>query len=178
LFEGKKVNLRVAANEGFPPFEERLSNLEFSREPSPFRQMSKSKTERILEDPYEMKSYAIEKKDGTKVGLIFHFHVLHPAYEQLEVGYDLAPSERGKGYCAEAMKLVVDHLFQSGDTMRVQACTAVTNLASRKVLEKAGFKKERKMRKYVFFRGKLRDAYYYRILRQDWKKPRILTRAS
>ena len=113
MLEGKKVNLRVAEKEDFPLFEERLSNLEFSREPGPFRQMSKSKTERILEDPYEIKSYTIEKKDGTKVGLIFHFHVLHPAYEQLEIGYNLVPSEGGKGYCAEATKLLVDHLFQS-----------------------------------------------------------------
>jgi len=52
------------------------------------------------------------------------------------------------------------------------------NLASQKVLEKAGFKKEGTMRKYFFIRGELGDACLYSILREEWKEPRILTRAS
>jgi RimJ/RimL family protein N-acetyltransferase len=90
----------------------------------------------------------------------------------------LVPSERGKGYCTEAVRIIVDYLFLSRDTMRIQACTDTRNVASQKVLEKAGFKKEGTMRKYLFPRGELRDACLYSILREEWKEPKILTRTT
>jgi RimJ/RimL family protein N-acetyltransferase len=96
----------------------------------------------------------------------------------LEIGYSLVPSERGKGYCTEAVRIMVDYLFLSRDTMRIQACTDTRNLASQKVLEKAGFKKEGTMRKYFFIRGETRDACLYSILREEWKEPKILTKTS
>jgi hypothetical protein len=61
------------------------------------------------------------------------------------------------------------------EMMRIQATTDTRNLASQKVLEKTGFKKEGTLRKYMFVRGELRDQYLYSILREEWKEPRILT---
>jgi RimJ/RimL family protein N-acetyltransferase len=60
--------------------------------------------------------------------------------------------------------------------MRIQATTDTGNLASQKALEKMGFKKEGTLRKYIFLKGELRDAFLYSILREEWKEPRILTR--
>jgi RimJ/RimL family protein N-acetyltransferase len=177
LLEGKNVNLRVMEKEGLPLYAEWISKPEFLGEYNSLLQMSKSEAEKILENPYEMKYFVIEKKDGSKIGLIFHFCVLHPfCGKQLEIGYSLVPSERGKGYCTEATKIMVDYLFLSRDTMRVQASTDARNLASQKVLEKAGFKKDGTMRKYFFLRGELRDVYVYSILREEWKEPKILTK--
>jgi RimJ/RimL family protein N-acetyltransferase len=48
----------------------------------------------------------------------------------LEIGYILVPSERGKGYCSEAVKIMVDYLFLSRELVRVQAITDVDNFAS------------------------------------------------
>jgi diamine N-acetyltransferase len=73
---------------------------------------------------------------------------------------------------------MVDYLFLSRDTMRIQASTDARNLASHKVLEKAGFKKDGTMRKYFFLRGELRDVYVYSILREEWKEPKMLTRTA
>jgi RimJ/RimL family protein N-acetyltransferase len=86
------------------------------------------------------------------------------------------PSERGKGYCSEAVKIMVDYLFLSKDTGRIQAQTDPRNTASQKVLEKVGFKKEGTLRKNFFTRGEWRDAYIYSILREEWKEPKMLTR--
>jgi len=90
----------------------------------------------------------------------------------------LVPSERGKGYCTEAAKIMVDFLFLSKDTIRIQAQTDPRNAASQKVLEKVGFKKEGTVRKSFFMRGEWRDAYLYSILREEWKGPKVLTRTS
>jgi RimJ/RimL family protein N-acetyltransferase len=88
----------------------------------------------------------------------------------------MIPNERGKGYCTEAVRIIIDYLFLSRDVVRIQAQTETGNLASQKVLEKAGFKKEGTMRKCDFSRGELRDTHLYSILREEWKEPKILTK--
>jgi RimJ/RimL family protein N-acetyltransferase len=178
LLEGKLVNLRVMEKEDLPLFAEWVNKPEVFGEYNPLRQMSRTEAEKMLENPLELKPFIIERKDGSKIGFIAHFYVLHVAGRQLEIGYSLLPSERGKGYCTDAVKIMVDYLFLSRDSMRVQATTDTRNLASQRVLEKAGFKKEGTVRKLFFIRGEWRDAYLYSILREEWKEPRILTRTT
>jgi ribosomal-protein-alanine N-acetyltransferase len=170
------VNLRIMEKDDLPLFVEWVNKPEVFGEYNPLHQMSKTEAEKMFENPHEEKSFVIEKKDGSKIGFIAHFYVLHVAGRQLEIGYSLVPSERGKGYCTEATQLMVDYLFLSKDTMRIQAQTDPRNVASQKVLEKVGFKKEGILRKNFFMRGEWRDAYIYSILREEWKEPRILTK--
>jgi RimJ/RimL family protein N-acetyltransferase len=176
LLEGKLVNLRPMEKEDLPQFSEWFNNPEFMGDYSRLAQSSRVETEKMLESPLELRPFIIEKKDGNKIGFIAHFHVLHPSGSKLEIGYALIPSERGKGYCTEAIQIMLDFLFLSRETMRIQATTDTRNLASQKVLEKTGFKKEGTLRKFMFVRGELRDEYLYSILREEWKEPRILTR--
>ena len=176
MLEGKDVNLRIMEKEDLPLFAEWFNKPEVFGEYNPLRQMSRTEVEKILENPLELKPFIIEKKDGSKIGFIAHFYVLHVAGRQLEIGYSLVPDERGKGHCSEAVKIMVDYLFLSRDIGRIQAQTDPRNVASQKVLEKAGFKKEGILRKSFFTRGEWRDAFVYAILREEWKEPKILTR--
>jgi RimJ/RimL family protein N-acetyltransferase len=178
LLEGKNVNLRVMEKEDLPLFVEWFNKPEVFGEYNPLRQMSRTEAEKMFESPLELKPFIIEKKDGSKIGFVAHFYVLHPAGRQLEIGYSLVPSERGKGYCTEAAKIMVDYLFLSKESMRIQAQTDPRNVASQKVLEKIGFKKEGTVRKSFFMRGEWRDAYLYSILREEWKEPKILTKTT
>jgi RimJ/RimL family protein N-acetyltransferase len=178
LLEGRNVNLRIMEKEDLPLFAEWVNKPEVFGEYNPLHQMSRTEAEKMLENPLELKPFFIEKKDGSKIGFIAHFYVLHVAGKQLEIGYSLVPSERGKGYCTEATQLMVDYLFLSKDTMRIQAQTDTRNAASQKVLEKVGFKKEGTLRKNFFMRGEWRDAYLYSILREEWKEPKILTKTT
>jgi RimJ/RimL family protein N-acetyltransferase len=178
LLEGKTVNLRVMEKEDFPKLVEWLNEPEFLGEYQGLRQTSRTESEKILESPLELKPFFIEKKDGTKIGFIVHFYVLHVAGKQLEIGYSLAPSGRGKGYCTEAVNLMVDYLFLSKESMRIQAQTDTRNVASQRVLEKTGFKKEGTLRKNFFMRGDWTDTLLYSILREEWKEPKILTKTA
>ena len=170
------MNLRVVEKEDLPLIAEWFNKPEVFGEYNPLHQMSRTEMEKMFENPHDEKLFIAEKKDGSKIGFITHFHVLHVAGKQLEIGYSLVPNERGKGYCTEAVKIMLDYLFLSRDAARIQACTDTRNFASQKVLEKAGFKKEGTMRKYLFIRGELRDSYLYSILRDEWKEPKILTK--
>jgi RimJ/RimL family protein N-acetyltransferase len=179
LLEGKNVNLRVVEKEDLPLLAEWFNNLEFWDGHEFPGQSSRTEMEKEDEkNPFEMKDFIIEKKDGSKIGLIYHYYMLHPDGKLLEIGYALVPNERGKGYCTEATKIMVDYLFLLKETMRVQAMTDVGNIASERVLEKAGFKREGTIRKAVFLRGEWVDLYLYSILREEWKEPKILTKTT
>jgi RimJ/RimL family protein N-acetyltransferase len=176
LLEGKNVNLRVGEKEDIPLIVEWWNSLEVNGEYQLFPQTSKAEMEKQIEkfssDPL-WGGFIIEKKDGSKIGYVVHY----PAGRLLEIGYALVPRERGKGYCSEAAQMMVDYLFLSKDIVRVQAHTDVRNVASQRVLEKIGFRKEGVVRKSSFVRGEWRDSCLFSILREEWKEPRILTKA-
>ena len=178
MLEGKNVNLRIAEKEDLPLLAEWGNNSEFNGEYLPFRQSSIAEREKAGEqpNPFEFKTFIVEKKDKSKIGLVAHYYMLHPIAKLSEIGFGLVPSERGKGYCSEAVKIMVDYLFLSKDAVRIQAHTDVRNVASQKVLEKTGFKREGILRKYTFVRGEWSDFYVYSILREEWKEPKILTK--
>jgi RimJ/RimL family protein N-acetyltransferase len=71
--------------------------------------------------------------------------------------------------------MMVDFVFLTKDTVRIQAQTDPRNLASQKVLQKAGFIKEGVLRKAFFIRGEWTDSLMYSVLREEWKGPRVLT---
>jgi len=176
LLEGKNVNLRIVEREDLPLAHEWMNNPEFTGEFIGPIQQTREEFEKVGTGPFAMKAFLIEKKDGTKIGLINHFNQYLGLTELLEIGYMMSPSERGKGYCTEATQLMVDYLFLSMDVSRVQAVISTRNKASERVLEKAGFTREGTIRRHI--RGARRDAYLYSILREEWKEPKILTKTS
>jgi len=145
-----------------------------------FSRMPRTRTEveKTLENTtLEYKTFIVEKKDGTKVGVMVHFIVfVAPWRKTLEIGYALLPAERGKGYCTEGVKILVDYLFLSKDIPCIQATIDIGNAASQKVLEKVGFKKEGILRKRWFMNGEWKDTAMFSILREEWKEPKILTK--
>jgi RimJ/RimL family protein N-acetyltransferase len=96
----------------------------------------------------------------------------------MEIGYDLIPSERGKGYGTEAVQIIVDYLFLTKNIVRIQAVTNVDNIRSRRVLEKAGFIKEGTLRRVSRIGQEWGDALIYSVLREEWKEPKILTKTA
>jgi len=164
--------------EDLPQFAEWVNKPEVFGEYNPLRQVSRTEMEKARDEgKLEQGEFFIERKDGGKVGYI-HYRMLMLTGKLPEIGYFLVPSERGKGYCTEAIEIMVDYLFLSRDIVRVQAHTDTGNVASRKVLEKAGFKKEGIVRKRIFVRGNWRDEFLYSILGEEWKDPRILTKKN
>ena len=81
---------------------------------------------------------AIEKATGDFLGW-FHFR---PAAgsppDEVELGYRLRKSAWGKGYAMEGSRALIRKGFTELGVRRVVASTMVVNLASRRVMEKAG----------------------------------------
>ena len=67
---------------------------------------------------------------------------LEPLTGQAMIGYDLAPAWRGRGYATRAVRLVARWAFESVGLVRLIAGAAPDNVASQRVLERAGFQRE------------------------------------
>jgi len=167
LLEGRNVNLRVVAKEDLPFIVEWANDPEFNGEHEPIMQLSKGELEKwYANSGPEEKWFLIEKKDGTRIGLVRHdSHAWG-----VTLGSVLIPSERRKGYSTEAISMLVDYLFLSKDIVRIQARANKLNSASKRVLEKVGFSEEGTMRKSSFSRGKWVGMIVYSILREEWKE--------
>jgi predicted acetyltransferase len=76
---------------------------------------------------------------GRYVGCVSIRHILndHLLHEGGHIGYDIRPSERGKGYGTEILRLVLPEAKKLGIEKVLITCDT-TNTASKKIIEKNG----------------------------------------
>ena len=84
-----------------------------------------------------------------------------------EIGVTIAPAYRGRGYGAEAQRLLATYLFATYPIARVQATTDITNLAEQRALERAGFTREGVLRQAQFRAGAWHDLVMYSKVRGE-----------
>jgi len=82
-----------------------------------------------------------------------------------ELGYWLAVRYWGKGIVTEAVRAVTDYAFRSFEIEHVFAGLFEHNVGSRRVLEKAGFTLEGRLRRHVTKNGVTTDDLIYGIVR-------------
>jgi RimJ/RimL family protein N-acetyltransferase len=99
---------------------------------------------------------AVELRDErTMVGHLWFDRIEPASMETWELGYIFNPRHQRRGYATEAVRAVVAHAFSSLRVHRVVANCNPDNVASWRVLEKAGFVQEARLRRNTWFR---RDA--------------------
>ena len=82
----------------------------------------------------------------------------------------------GKGYAYEAAKAFFDYLFNEKGARRIYAYTEDYNIASQKLCEKLGMRREGLFREFVSFvndeNGKpiYENTYQYAILKNEWEQ--------
>ncbi|XP_057958136.1 uncharacterized protein LOC131151003 [Malania oleifera] len=82
-----------------------------------------------------------------------------------ELGYVLAYKYWGKGIATRAAKMVASTIFREWPHLeRLEALVDADNRGSQRVLEKAGFKREGVLRKYLTVKGKTRDVVMFSLL--------------
>ena len=82
-----------------------------------------------------------------------------------ELGYWLGEACWGQGYATEAVRAMVPYGFATLGLLRLQAAVYGPNVASVRVLEKAGFVHEGTMRRAVLKRGEVHDVLLYARVR-------------
>ena len=82
-----------------------------------------------------------------------------------EIGYWLGEPFWGQGIATEAVRVMTDYAFSTLDLCRIYAGVFEWNPASMRVLEKAGYVFEGRLRQSVIKDGKIIDQFLYAIIR-------------
>ncbi|MDR2938608.1 MAG: GNAT family N-acetyltransferase, partial [Prevotellaceae bacterium] len=100
--------------------------------------------------------------DGKAVGSVGFFPRTDVERITAELGYWLGEKYWGKGIVTAAVKQTVAYAFANFPELRkIYATPFGHNLASQKVLEKAGFVREAILRQAAIKCGKIEDEHYY-----------------
>jgi ribosomal-protein-alanine N-acetyltransferase len=112
----------------------------------------------------------------TLVGGITLSNIRRRAAQFGNLGYWMGHDFAGKGYMTEAVGLVVAYAFDSLLLHRVHAAFLPHNMASRRVLEKNGFKEEGFAENYLQIDGRWADHVLFGLTRERYdaivKQPR------
>ena len=85
-----------------------------------------------------------------------------------DLGYEIAPRYWGQGYATEAARAVVAFGFGDLRLHRIWASCLAENVASARVLEKLGMRREATLRENQWMKGRWWDTLVYGILEHEW----------
>ena len=105
--------------------------------------------------------------DGQLAGQVTCNRIVRGAFDNTYVGYWVDGALAGRGILPTALAMVVDHLFGPVGLHRVEANIRPENVASRRAVEKLGFREEGLHRRYLFIDGAWRDHISYALCRED-----------
>ena len=83
-----------------------------------------------------------------------------------EIGYWIGREHWGQGLATAAVRRITEYAFETFDLERLEALVFEWNPASFRVLEKAGYTQECRMRKSIYKAGRLGDGMIYAKLRR------------
>jgi [ribosomal protein S5]-alanine N-acetyltransferase len=110
---------------------------------------------------------AVELKgDGKVIGSV-RFAIIDGASRSAELGYAFNPMAWNKGYATEATRAVLNCAFSVVNVHRVLAMCDARNIASFRVMEKIGMRREGHFIQDKFQKGEWRDSYLYAALEHD-----------
>jgi RimJ/RimL family protein N-acetyltransferase len=115
---------------------------------------------------------AVERSTGRFIGW-FHFRPPKDApRDEVELGYRLRRSAWHKGYATEGSRALIDNGFAELGVQRVVAFTMVVNVASRRVMEKAGLRFVRVFHQPWpdYIEGEEEGDVEYALLRSEWEQ--------
>jgi len=112
----------------------------------------------------------ITEKDTEAVIGDIGIHFFGAENLQVELGITLNKDFQGRGYAFEALKGVINFLFNDMKKHRIMASVDPENIDSLKLMERIGFRKEGHFVKSLFWKNKWTDDVIYALLREEWIK--------
>ena len=111
-------------------------------------------------------NFTIRDKDMKLIGGIgYHLKYGKKSHKD-EIGYWLAKDYWNYGIMTRVVKRFCEIGFEENDLVRIEAIVFEHNLASARVLEKNGFKKEGLLKKYINKDGNFLNAFLYALVKE------------
>jgi ribosomal-protein-alanine N-acetyltransferase len=105
--------------------------------------------------------------DGRLAGQVTASNVVRGAFDSASVGYWVDSAVAGRGVLPTALAMLVDHCFGPVGLHRIEANIRPENAASRRVVEKLGFREEALHLRYLYIDGAWRDHLSFAVTRED-----------
>lgn len=105
--------------------------------------------------------------DDKAIGSIGIFRQENIHRQTAELGYYIAEEYWGKGIMTEAVKQICEYVFNKSDIVRIYAEPFAYNVASCRVLEKAGFQCEGTLRCNAIKNGRIVNMKMYSLLKTE-----------
>lgn len=123
--------------------------------------------QRSIANGTAMPLFMFRRTDDTLLGAITLDHIKRGPAQSGITGYWIGQAHARQGYMREAIQAVVHHAFTVLDLSRIEAGCLPENAASRRLLEKCGYKYEGVAQSYLQINGRWRNHVLYANLRHD-----------
>src|SRR6056297_2989689 len=176
MFEGKLTRLRVYKKEDLKTvwnYINQENTMKFLRPgiPFPFKFEEEEKWYESI-NGLSTKSYtfAIErKKDDEYLGGV-GINEIDWKNSYCEIGIFLAEDYCGQGYGTDALKVLIDFIFNEMNLNKVMLSVYSFNDRAQNSYKKTGFVEEGRLREHIFRNGKYNDEIIMSILRKEWEE--------
>ena len=112
--------------------------------------------------------FFVFSEDGeTLFGAVTLSNVRRGVAETGTVGYWIGQTHTGRGYATAAVRALAEHSFGGLKLHRLEAACLPANIGSRRVLEKAGFRREGEAKAYLKINGVWADHLLFGLLAEE-----------
>jgi len=134
--------------------------------PNPYTELAAKQWIEIANQNNPLTNFAIVYKEKAMggIGIILQTDVYR---EKAEIGYWLGEEHWHKGFVTKALKAMVEYTFTNFDVDRIFAQFFESNVASKRVLEKAGFSFEACLKKSIIKNNQIQDCLIFSVLKSN-----------
>ncbi len=111
--------------------------------------------------------FVFDRRGGQLLGGISVTNLRRGVAQAASLGYWVGERHARQGLMTEALLVLLDYLFDDLGLHRVEAACLPRNAASRRLLEKLGFREEGRGRGYLRIAGEWQDHVLYALLTED-----------
>ncbi len=98
------------------------------------------------------------------------FQVFADDERQAQIGFTFSRPFQKQGYATEAVRCLLDYLLGELHLHRVSATCDVENVASFRLLERVGMRREAQLVENIWFKGAWGSEYTYALLSREWSR--------
>jgi ribosomal-protein-alanine N-acetyltransferase len=139
--------------------------------PEQTKEFIKELEEQSREGGLPEKQAVILKSNGALIGHTV-FHSWYGVHRTFEIGWVFDRRYHGRGYATEAARSLLHCGFEKLALHRIIATCNPENVASYRVMEKLGMRREAHFRQCIYHDGEWEDEFFYAILKVEWEESR------
>jgi ribosomal-protein-alanine N-acetyltransferase len=161
-------DVRLRSHAFLKPFEPRWSEVDLS--PAVFRErLRRNRREAEAGTEYSFMIFNLGPSGEELCGGLTLSNIRRRAAMHASLGYWMSVDSAGKGIMSEAVNMILPFVFTHLELRRLHAATLPGNIASRRVLEKNGFREEGYAEDYLQIDGTWQDHVLYALTRDRYQ---------